>query len=1250
MFVKKHWLLSLFLVALFLSSSINSNSQFIRVGTAPQEDSRSIIFVPVGGNNVIALAGMKRFGVIYSYFNGSSWTEWQKTGLDEFSIFDLATSSPSQINCLSRKNLRVFAGTSSGKIYYSDDYSSNYTTPWNQSSGLLSNPVMEIVVAPNGEILAVVKGAGIYLSSDSGQTFFLLDHGPLNNNFMGIALHPDYSSTSRKFWAITEEGQLLGGGIYFYDGSNWSDLTPGGQYSFSSILISPEPNNPEAIWVGDLKGSGVLQSLDLGVTWTTFSNLCDPVLTLALAPNYSSTNKHIFVGTTVGLYEIISGNSYDLYPKGLGINSIAPDPQLADLLWFSTSSGIRKAIPRQSFPEPVNGNALALFDISFIEYSPSFNSDSTIFALSKRLGLFASRDGGSSFSLYMPPLERSFASNLPFEIAGFGTSPSYSGSNGSCNSEESTVYLATKGKGIFKSPSAGSNWVAINEGLSTTSLISAFSVVPNPYTYPLYASENNVIYRFDPSSSLWIGTTLTSPTPGNITKISFPKNFPSPPIIYAATDVGLFVSNDGGLSFSFDTTLPSAPSGRAEVTDIAFHPVFNGDSQQTVFVARGGSLFKKVLNGTAWEWQLVGASSFPAGQYFVNYIAISPNYQTDSLISVTFNNPTNYSDDGVWLSSDGGSTFTNITQNLPDRYPETLKFIKTQTGLKLFAGLRRDRLWFTAEPLFNNWSQSLGWETSPTCVNATAMSSVPLPTNCTTMSTPSDLFIGTCDGVFWSNDGGETFRPINEGLVSTFPTSGCKPIEVLSLHLENGFAGTDLQPVLIAGTNGFGVWYRTASQVPGISGWDWSNGSWVQATGVPSNAKVYKFSKERGLTNNVVRAATDLGMFASRNGAILPVGANWYSMELNEDVRGVSHGATQQLKSSYPHIPEAPSEGVIWGTTWGTGVKRGTETQNFKSPTPETITWETRNGSGAGTLEEMYNWAIVQLSSDGSVLVGGDNKGIYRSPDEGLTLWYPSNGGVENTSLRVRDFLEIQSNGDVLCAIEGSGTEYNGGIFISADNGYHWACLSAGFNPEEQKLSEIVSSSSNPPVYYAGTYSNGTYAGSVTPQPSPTVTSIDVTSGPSSGGTTVTITGNNFQCSCPQYYDCTHFGISTATASFGGVDATTTSCSSTQLIVTTPAHLSGTVNIQVRNPDTRSTTVSNAYTYTGSSNATLYVSRDASNNIVITTSGSPTPTKVFRGINPQFTGYVKADNLSSGTFTYNDSSGTNSYIYYYKVE
>jgi hypothetical protein len=69
----------------------------------------------------------------------------------------------------------------------------------------------------------------------------------------------------------------------------------------------------------------------------------------------------------------------------------------------------------------------------------------------------------------------------------------------------------------------------------------------------------------------------------------------------------------------------------------------------------------------------------------------------------------------------------------------------------------------------------------------------------------------------------------------------------------------------------------------------------------------------------------------------------------------------------------------------------------------------------------------------------------------------------------------------------------------------------------------------------------------------PQVSGISPTSGPTTGGTDVTIQGANFQ--------------SGATVTFDGTAAATDFVSSSQLIARTPPHAAGTVSLEVRNPD-----------------------------------------------------------------------------------
>ena len=90
----------------------------------------------------------------------------------------------------------------------------------------------------------------------------------------------------------------------------------------------------------------------------------------------------------------------------------------------------------------------------------------------------------------------------------------------------------------------------------------------------------------------------------------------------------------------------------------------------------------------------------------------------------------------------------------------------------------------------------------------------------------------------------------------------------------------------------------------------------------------------------------------------------------------------------------------------------------------------------------------------------------------------------------------------------------------------------------------------------------------------PTVTAISPSTGTTSGGTSVTITGTNF--------------LTGATVHIGGTAATNVSVvSSTSITATTPAHAAGTVDVVVTNTDSQNGTLSNGFTYTSAETALL---------------------------------------------------------------
>jgi fibronectin type 3 domain-containing protein len=106
----------------------------------------------------------------------------------------------------------------------------------------------------------------------------------------------------------------------------------------------------------------------------------------------------------------------------------------------------------------------------------------------------------------------------------------------------------------------------------------------------------------------------------------------------------------------------------------------------------------------------------------------------------------------------------------------------------------------------------------------------------------------------------------------------------------------------------------------------------------------------------------------------------------------------------------------------------------------------------------------------------------------------------------------------------------------------------------------------------SGTLANGFTYGS--PPPTPTVTAISPASGPSTGGTSVTITGTGFSTG--------------ATVSIGGSAATNVNTvSGTSITAATPANVAGAANVVVTNPDNQSGTLASGYTYTAAETVLL---------------------------------------------------------------
>ncbi len=289
--------------------------------------------------------------------------------------------------------------------------------------------------------------------------------------------------------------------------------------------------------------------------------------------------------------------------------------------------------------------------------------------------------------------------------------------------------------------------------------------------------------------------------------------------------------------------------------------------------------------------------------------------------------------------------------------------------------------------------------------------------------------------------------------------------------------------------------------------------------------------------------------------------------------------------------PKAPSGGTIWGTGNG-GVIIGGGGAG----------WQDRNGIPPNSLTNTNTQTVLQLK-DGTVVIGCLGDAFYSpQPDEGLTTWISSTAQFPGScSYDFRDLYEVDlSPGDpadfrtdTLIAAYGTGASTSGGVWLSGDKGHHWMKISSGFDPNSQQLNSLTSDAAYPvapdasTAYYTSTDGTGVYTRTLTIPPYPTVTNLctgttppctPVSSGSSSGGGTIYVWGTGFSNACPtgDPADC----LTTApVVLFGETEATTSWVDTTHLSAVVPAHVSGVVEVSVRNPDTRRSVTNATYTY-----------------------------------------------------------------------
>ncbi len=231
-------------------------------------------------------AGTIGDGVFRSTDEGNSWIP-VNNGLASLDIHTICTAPGD----------RLYTGTSSGSVYYSDDLGETWTIT--SSTGIAD--VYAVGQTPDGKVFASGAG-GICRSTNNGSTWDQLDVGMPQIMIWSTVIVLDENTL------IT--GSLGMGAIRSTDaGTTWSQVFPGPPDNIVYSFVNDESNGIFAA-----TGMGIYKSLDEGMTWSE-------------VPDPENSNVSLFVIDPSARYVAVTSSGVSVSTNG-------------GTLWTEASSGL----------------------------------------------------------------------------------------------------------------------------------------------------------------------------------------------------------------------------------------------------------------------------------------------------------------------------------------------------------------------------------------------------------------------------------------------------------------------------------------------------------------------------------------------------------------------------------------------------------------------------------------------------------------------------------------------------------------------------------------------------------------------------------------------------------------------------------------------------------------------------------------------------------------------------------------------
>ena len=571
------------------------------------------------------------------------------------------------------------------------------------------------------------------------------------------------------------------------------------------------------------------------------------------------------------------------------------------------------------------------------------------------------------------------------------------------------------------------------------------------------------------------------------------------------------------------------------------------------------------------------------------------------------------SDSGAyWVNSESGSTAVSTAPSTDPRTP------KLSDGVLAWTGLADDGL--TDREIYQHDIGTPSAAPPPRLVRATpTLGNSIVVSFAQIVGASHNVYMASTSGVTRSNyaslAGGRKFSNVTNPFTSPVLSSGTYHFVVTAV--ENGVEGTESTEV--SASIHQGQW------VPGVGMWDFE--MWDVKADRQNGAILYASAARSGLWKSTdggthwngplsidrpgnditldldIRAAAADGptvVAVSKDGDIYrssDSGLTWTQVFDGDDI-----GESQKVVMIDPGNPSvyyAADTNAAGATTVSNYIVKSTDAGLTWSQLPNSDAGEIRAyalaadpdvpnrlvaaGTGAPVVVSedggstwvrrepaagLYQTTTVAGGSPSATYVSGttfsngdfDGLGVYRSVDGGLN-WTQRNGGLPSPYPRI---YTIYADPMAPASLH-AGTV--SGYYKSDDAGANWVPGTAAGATPSSSLDGVRAFAATSIRRLAAANWNGLFLSTLLPPPS--ISSVSPTSGTTSGGTSVTITGSGF------------LAVTGTQVTFGGVAATVDLgiSNSTSLRVTTPPHAAGAVDVQVTNADGQAALAAGAFNY-----------------------------------------------------------------------